>query len=570
MTTLRDPDRLSYVNKDVLAIDNDITRYINAFISVIKGMTTSNEGRLVLRILAGILDTLNYSVDMQFRESAIQYVLQMRNALRTTKLIGYKKNGAAGSLVDCAFTMRQGVAGAGGQAIPLWTQLQKSATPQEPFVVTEAAIIPEGESSVEDVPAVQGTPVTAEQLTASASGDPNQSYVISTPNVIESQIRVYVGGTLWTQVDNLWDSDPADLHYEVVFDEDNNCTVKFGDGTYGYIPPAASVITTDYIWTDGKGHDVGEGEVDTVLGALSGNVIVTNPVASAGGSDGDTVKDVKNKAPLAFASMWRAVTDGDVVEKAEDNSAVYSAKVKMPYGNSIVVYILPVGGGVASNALLTEVQDYIEQRTVLQGNITCLSVEQARVRIKANVVALNNRTSKSVLYKWARDTLLAAFEYDQFDVGEGYTISQLGEILLSFQDNNVFKSVDFEILSRWPRVTQSRDAAPAMSGDIEVFDAARYDTWMLTAVSASEYEVAKNGAIELYRGTVGVPYTPAGGEVRFTLGATTDTLLVGDYWTFKTSKLEGNVYVEENEHMSLDEADLEVVIYYPGEYDATT
>lgn len=570
MPTLRDPQRLSYVNKDVTSVDEDIARYITAFIPSIKGVGQSNEGRLILRLLAGLIDMLNFSVDQTYGESNILTVKQLKNIIKQTKLTGYSKQDASGSQVDCRFYMLEGTAGAGGQSIPLWTQLQKSATPIVWFVTTESATIPEGESSISGVGAIQGYPVTGESLTTNASGDPDQEYILGSAKVVANQVRVYVGGETWELVDNFWDSTSIDKHFVLDFDEDHICTVKFGDDNFGKIPPSGSVITTDYIYTDGEGHDVGIGEIDKVVGAAGAFVGVANDAESSGGDDGDTVELIQKKAPSAFSTMWRGVTTDDILNLATSYPGIYSAKLENIMGTILKVYLLPDGGGETAQSKLDEVQDYLNERCVVQGRLVAESIKSARIRINAHVTAKTNKISKSVLLKHVWDELVAAFAYDQFDTGEGYTISQVGEIILSIQNNTLFKSVDFTVLSRWPRVVKSNDLAPDMDRDIEVTPLAGYDTWVVTALTTVDFSTTKNGYIEMTNGSVGVPYTPAGGEMTFTLGTTSDFLVPGDTWTFKTSKLVGNVLVDYNEHMSLNESDLEVTVYYPGEYNATS
>jgi hypothetical protein len=568
MTVLRDPDRLSYANKDLDMIDADVERYISSYIPTIRGWTKSNEGRMFLRILEAILDMLNYSVDMQFRESNIDTVLQYMNLSRLVKLIGYKPLGYAGASTTCTFTMASGVAPAGGQAIPLWTVVQKSASPAVFFVTSSAATIPEGQSSLTGVPVVQGYPVTASVLSAAASGDPDQQYSV-TLGLLEDTLSVYVGGELWDKVDSLVDSGPGDMHYEVKYDTSANPFILFGDGVYGAIPPGASAITADYVWSDGEDQDVGPGEIDVIGGALASTVVVINPDAATGGYSGDGVEEMRRLAPQALRTIWRAVTAPDLVDLAKQVSGVYSAKLKTPWGNSITMYVVPTGGGVAGAPLLTATQEFLTLRSVLQGDITCESATPAQVRIKCHVVAQTNRISKTLLKSYVESTLRTVFEYDQFDLGDGYTVSEVGDRILDHNNGATFKSVDFEMLTKWPRVEQSNIAAPNMAGNVQVYANCGYDTWTLTATSAANFQVAKNGVIQSTAGTVGVEYVSAGSEISFTLGATTDVLGPGDTWTITTSKYSDNLDVAEDEHMSLAESDMSVFVYYPGEYDVT-
>jgi predicted phage baseplate assembly protein len=126
------------------------------------------------------------------------------------------------------------------------------------------------------------------------------------------------GPQRWTPVPHLMASGPFDQAVVVDVDERGRATLRPGDGEYGRELAGASRIVAYYRVGNGRDGNVGaEALAHLVLpaGALPAALRVArvrNPLAAEGGTDPETIEEVRQRAPAAFRSvMKRAVTAGD-------------------------------------------------------------------------------------------------------------------------------------------------------------------------------------------------------------------------------------------------------------------
>jgi uncharacterized phage protein gp47/JayE len=105
------------------------------------------------------------------------------------------------------------------------------------------------------------------------------------------------------------------------YDGDGGTTIRFGDGTFGMIPPAGTTFTVLYRVGGGSSGNV---PADTILtitpGQAQGAMITacTNPFPASGGADAETIAQVRARAPAKFrAKPLRAVLASDYVAAAQ-------------------------------------------------------------------------------------------------------------------------------------------------------------------------------------------------------------------------------------------------------------
>ncbi len=105
------------------------------------------------------------------------------------------------------------------------------------------------------------------------------------------------------------------------YDGDGGTTVRFGDGTFAASPPPGTVFDVSYRVGGGS---VGNVPADTVVsvapGQAQGSIVTacTNPFPAGGGQDGETLAQVRARAPQAFAAVpLRAVRTEDYATAAQ-------------------------------------------------------------------------------------------------------------------------------------------------------------------------------------------------------------------------------------------------------------
>lgn len=564
--TIEQPKRLTYTKRDLIGLHGEVTGYMEEFIERITDASEMNDGRLFITTIEALVDNLNFSVDNTFLELLLKKSRQRKNILYIAYGMNYEPSSVSPSSVDLTFSMLSGVAGVGGEAIPIYSRVQ--STSGEDFLTVEAATILEGTASISDVPAVQGIRVENEVLTNAASGSPSQRYKISNAKTPHELIEVSVDGTQWSRIkDNFTSSDEDSRHYKLEFDEDDYTWVVFSDGVNGNIPAAGVQILATYITTDAGDGNVGAGTITTVLGTIASTVGVTNTYRSSGGAVSESNESIKRNAPIYSVSGGKSVTKNDYIALAQSQAGVYKAFAESGGGARTNVYILPDGGGPASTYLKTLVQASLDDNK-MEGAIPVVDgLEDAYIFISVNVILKSTNTKKERARSKIKYATIDNLVYTKLTRGRGFTVSDLSGIYENIDDGEVVDFVDFTILSRIPRVEKSNAGGPDFSGRVNITSTVGYDTYLVTAVTTTTFTVSKNSIPQSTGGTIATQYISDDLEVSFTLGEPGDLMVVGDTWVFKTSKYADNIVLDPNEIMALEkDSDLKISVFYSDEY----
>lgn len=166
----------------------------------------------------------------------------------------------------------------------------------------------------------------AAEVLPDATGTPDQAAQLARAPVIPSTVTIRVGGTAWTQIDDLYAAGPEvpvpDLRSPpgtpapspspaTVYTVDAaSAVVQFGDGLHGARPPAGARVRADYAYGAGKAGNVGPGSISTGS-SLPPGVKVTNPVRTWGGADAETVSDGIKEIPRYLQNRDRLVSAED-------------------------------------------------------------------------------------------------------------------------------------------------------------------------------------------------------------------------------------------------------------------
>lgn len=131
-------------------------------------------------------------------------------------------------------------------------------------------------------------------------------------------------GDGWAIERDLLGSVAADKNFVAEVEDDGTATLRFGDGTLGSAPIAGVSFSAQYRIGNGSDGNIGANSItriattdSTLLDSLNPPIqAITNPLAAAGGLDPETIQQVRNRAPYAFRTQERAVTEQDYGDKA--------------------------------------------------------------------------------------------------------------------------------------------------------------------------------------------------------------------------------------------------------------
>jgi hypothetical protein len=145
----------------------------------------------------------------------------------------------------------------------------------------------------------------------------------------------------WSVQRDLLESGPTDRNFVVEMDDNGIGHVRFGDGVCGYQPDAGTLFRATYRVGNGTQGNVGPETITYIVlrqEKLSKvNLRPRNPLAATGGTDPESIDDVKQLAPYAFRyQLERAITADDYASIAADNERRLEARATLEAEDSAI------------------------------------------------------------------------------------------------------------------------------------------------------------------------------------------------------------------------------------------
>lgn len=191
-----------------------------------------------------------------------------------------------------------------------------------PFVAinSNTAIKNNGTFSFSNVTIKQGIVVTRQFLMDSTNT--KRMFEIPTANIDTDTLIVTVQQsttntdvTLYTHADDIVDVKGNSAVYFLEENSNENYTIYFGDNVIGKTPDIGSVVICTYLDTVGtKANNISNFtyvDPNGVGSLFTDNVVVTAATTSTGGTDKETIEQVRFRAPYYYTTQNRAVTIQD-------------------------------------------------------------------------------------------------------------------------------------------------------------------------------------------------------------------------------------------------------------------
>lgn len=171
-------------------------------------------------------------------------------------------------------------------------------------------------------------------------------------------------GVTWQPRRDLLASDRFDTDFVAELETNGQARLRFGDGVYGRTPPSGLTLTATYRIGNGTTGNVGAGALAHVVTDQVGLVGVRNPLPATGGTDPESLDEVRLYAPQAFRTQERAVTAADYAAVAERHPDVQKAVATRRWTGSWYTLFITVdrrGGRTVDAAFETELRAWIER-----------------------------------------------------------------------------------------------------------------------------------------------------------------------------------------------------------------
>jgi predicted phage baseplate assembly protein len=186
---------------------------------------------------------------------------------------------------------------------------------------------------------------------------------------LDDSADVAAGNGDYIEVQNFLGSTATDRHFVVLVDQSDRAIVRFGNGVNGALP--AGTITVAYKTGGGAIGNVNAGTLTKLDGAFTdadGNPIsisATNPTRASGGTDRQSIAQIQALAPESIRVLNRTVSREDFEINARRLPAVARALMLTSNEdpgiaeNAGIVFVIPQGGGVPSQALKDAVKHQV-------------------------------------------------------------------------------------------------------------------------------------------------------------------------------------------------------------------
>jgi len=256
-----------------------------------------------------------------------------------------------------------------------------------------------GAASFNNIDIYQGTFLT-KQFTVDGSLD--QRFILNNSFIDTSTISVYVKGindsglgVEYSSVDNILNVDSSSRIYLLQEVQDEKYELLFGDGLIGKKLENNTVITVNYIVTDGEdgnGASSFSFAGSTSPNSETGSVSVITNQSSQNGSEIESIDSVKYFAPRIYSSQYRAVTSRDyeaIIKKiypdTESVAVIGGEELDPPEFGTVSISIKPKNGTFVSDFNKEQIKNKLKQYSISGINQKIIDLKILYVEINSSI-----------------------------------------------------------------------------------------------------------------------------------------------------------------------------------------
>lgn len=536
---------IRYFDRSYQQIKEQVLTNLGVLVPEITDHTESNLFVRMLSIWSGMVEMLGYYIDNVARETFLSTCRLYWSAVKIAYSYDYRIKASVPSTGSITFTLN--LVAPSTINIPIGTVVSNANGLE--FVTTELGVIETGEISC-IVSIAQKTFVASTNLGIS-SGNANQSFNLES-NVVDNSIAVEVNAVPWDLVETFAYSLNTDTVGKQTIATDKTPILVFGDGVNGLIPPASQSIDITYYITEGSLGNVPANNLTTLVTSLilpigiTATVNNTNP--TTGGIGVETIESIKNRIPKQLRTNDRGVTLQDYKDLAELVAGVVKAGSRYRCGSKISVFIVPDGGGIASNGLIQDVEDWLEERKIAGKQILVYSAGEVHITLEIELRILP-QFQQILVVSAVSEALQNFLSYREQEISGSVFLSDLYQIIentegVSSSDIKVMKPVPYAKIEQGTTVLDwSRELTTSSLSTLE---------WSIKMTSPTTFEVLRNN---VYLGVFNTGSLVTQNEIVFTLNG---TYTLGDTWSFFTYPFFGNLVLTEDSIPVAIESDINI------------
>ena len=426
-------------------------------------ITDVSEGNILIIILslfAGIAEMLHYYIDNMARESFLGTARRYNSVAAIGDLVDYKGRAANAATVDVVLTRDlDGQTTTTNVTITAGTSFTDSSGNE--WLVAEDVVWAANTTSVK-VPCIQHSKYTGDAINGTTTGTDETTITLGGPSsgsyIEQGTVSLTLGGEAWTEVDTFAYSTSTDKHYRLIYDDNNNYYLQFGDGKFGMIMPSGSTIEISYYVTMGSNGNITSGAISTVPSTISSmgtNVQVSNPYSTADGLDSEGIELLRSHIGIHARTMGIAITKQDFVDIAKLIPGVKDAAVEYLCGRKLNLYISPgnstsESSAIASSELCNKVLNYLSLHSPLTTWVNVYSAGIAKINLDLTVTGKPSFSAEEI-QEDIIEVLSENYSYAKALIGNSVRISDIYAMI----DN--LESVDYLYVNKffvspWPTI----------------------------------------------------------------------------------------------------------------------
>ncbi len=235
----------------------------------------------------------------------------------------------------------------------------------------------------------------------------DQRFIIDSPNIDSSTLRVYVSGPSDTglgrnyrMIDNILSIDKNSEIFLAQEVQDEKYEILFGDGLFGRKLEDKSVVTATYIVTDGVDGNGPSNfsfqgsftKSDGTLFTPSDTISISTVQNASNGAEVEDVSSIKYLAPRLYSAQYRAVTPRDyeaiiatIFPQTESVAVIGGEELDPPQFGKVQISIKPKNGTFVSDFDKSQIKNKLKNYAIAGINSEIVDLKLLYVEVNSTI-----------------------------------------------------------------------------------------------------------------------------------------------------------------------------------------
>ena len=473
------PSLINFAATDFVSLRNSLIEYAKAvYPRDYKYFVESDLGMMFLELVAYMGAVMSMKADMLANENFLATATQRPSIKKLLELIGIRMKGPLSSAADVKLTSDEKISG-----IPLLISVEdrtiETVSPEDGGALTftlykvvnglVATVNRTGRLSFGTTEAIDAdktiftNAVLQEVALVQDSGEFAATEGVKTIKltkgpVVEGSVQVFTEGPdstkngAFVEVPNIYfASGSSDKIFEVVYDDDFNATVVFGDGSVGVSPDDTSNYVVFYRVGGGTRGNIAKDSINnSITGSVGGTgatVAITNTSKGTGGANAETVDHAKRYAPLNFRRQDRLVTLEDYSVFANTFISTFgtvgkaTAAVRKAYSsaNVIDIYVLEKASDLqlqrATTNFKTQLLDGINKKKMATDDIVIVDGLIRTLDLVTTIrIDREEEDNQDQIKAKVRNKILTYMFVDNREFGEDFNVAEMNRQIFEVEE----------------------------------------------------------------------------------------------------------------------------------------